>query len=276
MTPVARNEDRQTSGVEARDRSTRVHRGGHDVGIAEAHERFGGVDIPATLAGMLAAVGTFVVLSGIAAGAGSIGYQSGLDEAEELSLGGFIAGLVVLFLAFLVGGWVAGRMARYDGGRNGLVTALWFLLLVAGLAALGAWAGERYEDELADLDLPRWFEDNARTTTAIITGLVALAVVLLAGFLGGTLGGRYHRRADEVIAATRDGGVGSVHGGEPEVADRRGAADPDVTRVRPGDSTETEAYGGERMPADSRADAPGRTVPSTGQVPPQGRPESRR
>ncbi len=158
-------------------------------GVAEAHRRFGGLDVPATLAGMVAALGTLVVLSGIAAGAGTIGYQSGLDDTDDLSLGGFIAGMVVLFLAFLVGGWVAGRMARYDGGRNGLVSALWFVLLVAGLAALGAWAGDRYEDEFTDLDLPRWFEDNARTTTAVITGLVAVVVALLAGFLGGRRGG---------------------------------------------------------------------------------------
>ncbi|MEJ7844170.1 MAG: TIGR04086 family membrane protein [Acidimicrobiales bacterium] len=174
-------------------------------GVAEAHRRFGGLDVPATLAGMVAALGTLVVLSGIAAGAGTIGYQSGLDDTDDLSLGGFIAGMVVLFLAFLVGGWVAGRMARYDGGRNGLVSALWFVLLVAGLAALGAWAGDRYEDEFTDLDLPRWFEDNARTTTAVITGLVAVVVALLAGFLGGMRGGRYHRKADEVIAGA--GGV---------------------------------------------------------------------
>lgn len=271
---MARNDDRRTSGVEVRDRSTRVRRAGHDVGIAEARERFGGIDIPATLAGMLAAVGTFVVLSGIAAGVGSIGYQSGLDEAEELSLGGFIAGLVVLFLAFLVGGWVAGRMARYDGGRNGLVTALWFLLLVAGLAALGAWAGDRYDEELTDLDLPRWFEDNARTTTAIITGLVALAVVLFAGFLGGTLGGRYHRRADEVIAATRDGGIGGVRHEEHEVAHGHDA-DTEVTRARPGDGDETGMYRGPDAPAATRTDA-GQGGARVGRTPLRGRPETRR
>lgn len=216
---MARNKDRDNTRTEpVRARSVRDQQSpdqtfwerpnGNRAGVAEAHRRFGGLDLPATLAGMVAALGTLVVLSGIAAGAGTIGYQSGLDDTDDLSLGGFIAGLVVLFLAFLVGGWVAGRMARYDGGRNGLVAALWFVLLVAGLAALGAWAGDRYDEEFTDLDLPRWFEDNARTTTAVITGLVAVVVALLAGFLGGTLGGRYHRKADEVIVGA--GGAGGV------------------------------------------------------------------
>lgn len=213
---MARNRDRDDTRTEPmRGRSVREQQtpdqtfwegpSDHRAGVAEAHRRFGGLDIPATLAGMVAALGTLVVLSGLAAGVGTIGYQSGLDDTDDLSLGGFIAGMVVLFLAFLVGGWVAGRMARYDGGRNGLVAALWFVLLVAGLAALGAWAGDRYDEEFTDLDLPRWFEDNARTTTAVITGLVAVVVALLAGFLGGTRGGRYHRKADEVIVSTPGG-----------------------------------------------------------------------
>ena len=178
-----------------------------DVGVAEARHRFGGVDIPATLAGMLAALGTAVVLGGLLAGAGAFGYQLGLeDAATKLSVGGLIGGLVTLFAAFLVGGWVAGRVARYNGGLNGLLTALWFVLLAAAMAALGAWAGDKY-NVFANVNLPQWFSRNARATAAILSGLVALAVMLGAGWLGGWLGERYHRRADSVVAGSRPGAI---------------------------------------------------------------------
>ena len=41
----------------------------------------------------------------------------------------------------------------------------------------------------------------------LMGGLVALAVMLGAGWLGGRLGERYHRRADSVVAPTRSGAV---------------------------------------------------------------------
>ena len=185
----------------------RVSDANGDVGVAEARHRFGGVDIPATLAGMLAALGTAVLLGGLLSGAGAFGYQLGLkDAATKLSLGGLIGGLVTLFLAFLIGGWVAGRVARYNGGINGLLTALWFVLLAAATAALGAWAGDKY-DVFSNVNLPQWFSRNARGAAAILSGLVALAVMLGAGWLGGRLGERYHRRADSVVARTRPGAI---------------------------------------------------------------------
>ena len=186
----------------------RVSDASGDVGVAEARHRFGGVDIPATLAGMLAALGTAVLLGGVLSGAGAFGYQLGLkDAATKLSVGGLIGGLVTLFLAFLIGGWVAGRVARYNGGLNGLLTALWFVLLAAAMAALGAWAGDKY-NVFSNVNLPQWFSHNARGATAILSGLVALAVMLGAGWLGGWLGERYHCRADSVVARTRPGAVG--------------------------------------------------------------------
>jgi hypothetical protein len=179
----------------------------HDVGVVEARERFGGVDVPATLAGMLAALGMAVVLAGLLTGAGAFGYQLGLkDAATKLSLWGLVGGVVTLFVAFLIGGWVAGRVARYNGGLNGLLTALWFVLLAALMGALGAWLGDRY-NVFANVQLPQWFSRNALGTAAVISGLVALGVMFAAGWLGGWLGERYHRRADSLVARTRPGAI---------------------------------------------------------------------
>jgi hypothetical protein len=188
--------------VSVRDEGVRA-RQRRDEGVAEARRRFGGLDVPASLAGTLCALGLTVLLAGLLTGAGRIGYQSGVADSDTtLSAGGLIGGLVVLFLAFLTGGWVAGRMARYDGGRNGLMTAVWFLLLAAAVSVLGAWLGDKY-DFFADVHLPQWFSDNARSAKAIASGIVALVVMLLAGLFGGVLGARYHRRADDLIAHNR-------------------------------------------------------------------------
>lgn len=179
-----------------------MRRAQRDPGIIRARDDFGGIDVPATLAGTMAALGTAVLLGGLLAGAGSFGYQQGV-VGEDLSLGGLIAGLVTLLIAFLVGGWVAGRMARYDGGRNGLMTALWFVVLAAVAGALGAWVGSEY-DVFSDVQLPQWFSGDATTWQAVLTGAVAIVVMFVAGFLGGTSGARYHRKADRLILDTHD------------------------------------------------------------------------
>jgi hypothetical protein len=183
-------------------------------GIERARERFGGFDVPAQLTGMLVAVALTLLLGGIAGAIiGSIAYQTGLQgNLDDISLGSLITGLVVLFLAFLLGGWTAGRIARYDGGRNGVMTAVWFLVLTAILAALGIWFGTQY-NVVGNVDLPNWFDawfsSDKVTTGAAISGIAAVLVSLLGGFLGGLWGQRFHKRADETIARTRSGGITS-------------------------------------------------------------------
>src|SRR5215218_7245116 len=123
---------RRPAAVEARGKGVRVTRVAGDVGVAEAHRRFGGVDVPASLAGTLCALGTTVLLAGVVAGAGTVGYQRGVrSDGSSLSVAGLVGGLVILLVGFGLGGWVAGRMARYDGVQNGLLTGVWFVVLAA-------------------------------------------------------------------------------------------------------------------------------------------------
>lgn len=171
--------------------------------LEEAERRFGGFDLPAAFAGMLAGLGLTVLLAGIAAAAGSISYSNGADS-DELASSGLVTGMAVLLVAFLVGGWVAGRMARYDGVLNGLTCAGLFLLLMAGMSGIGQWADSEW-DFFADVRLPQWFTD-AGTTSTVVTAGVGIAVVLLAAALGGAWGGRYHRKADALIVSGDTGG----------------------------------------------------------------------
>ncbi len=179
-----------------------------DVGVREARERFGGLDLPATFVGMLTALGLLIVASGLVAAAlGAIGYQRGLKNTPtELSVASLVGGLILLLVAFLVGGWAAGRIARYDGARNGLMTGVWTLVLGAIVSALAAWLGQKY-DVLRNVDLPQWFSTDSLTVGGIVSAIVAIAAMLVGGLLGGILGERYHRRADAAIVATRPGGV---------------------------------------------------------------------
>jgi hypothetical protein len=159
-------------------------------------------DVLATIAGALAALGTFLLLSSLlGAAAGTIGYQTGV-EGRDLSVGGLIGGLVVLFLSCLVGGWVAGRIARHRGALHGLVSPLWLLLLAGLLALLAAIFGDDL-DVTDDVGLPDWFSRDALTTGAIITGLLALGLMLLGGWLGGKLAERHRERSSVAVVETR-------------------------------------------------------------------------
>jgi hypothetical protein len=198
-TEAREREAREAETIEHRERTT-VHP------IAAAHDRFGGIDIPASLVGMLTGLAVLVLLGGlVGAAVGAIGYQTGLsgDTVEDISTASLIGGLVVLAIAYLIGGWTAGRIARYDGARNGLMTGVWTVVLAGALSALAAWLGSEY-DVFANVELPQWFDRDAFTTAAIASGAIAIATMLVAGLLGGLWGTRYHRLADETILDARE------------------------------------------------------------------------
>ena len=154
--------------------------------------------------GWLSANGLAVLLVALLSAAGvAFGLAQGVDtadeaaeQAESLGIGGGIAILVVLFLAYLAGGYVAGRMARFDGARQGVAVWLIGLLVVLVLAAAGAILGAQY-NVLHQLNLPRIPVDEGTATTAGIVTLVAiLLVTLLGALIGGKIGERYHRKVD--------------------------------------------------------------------------------
>lgn len=185
-------------------------------GIDWVRGRFGGLDTGATLAGAFAALGITVLLGGIFAGAGRVVYVNGLRDAPTAAAGSVIAGLAVIVVAFLVGGWVAGRMARYDGGRNGMVTAVWFILFAAATSALGALLGESY-NVFAGQHLPQWFTASARTPEAVVSAAIALLLMIGAGYVGGLVGDRYHRRIDRMVAGLTPVDVPTETGAGPRV-----------------------------------------------------------
>ncbi|GAB3302631.1 hypothetical protein GCM10027451_06820 [Geodermatophilus aquaeductus] len=171
------------------------------------HERFGGIKWGAAFFGWLSANGLAVILLALLSAAGvalgltqvsSVGQAAdqATAQADTIGVAGGIALLVVLFLAYLAGGYVAGRMARFDGVRQGVAVWVIGLLVVVVLAVLGAVLGHEY-NVLSQLNLPSIpISGDTLTTAGIIAGIAALLVTLLDAVLGGTLGTRYHRKVD--------------------------------------------------------------------------------
>ena len=104
----------------------------------------------------------------------------------------------MLLAAYYCGGYVAGRMARFNGPRQGLGVWLIGLVVTIALAVAGALFGAEY-NVLSGLNLPRIPVGEGSLTTA---GLIALAAVivgtLLAAIAGGKAGTHFHRKVDRV------------------------------------------------------------------------------
>ena len=164
--------------------------------VAVQEAQFGGIAWGAAFFGWLSATGLAVLLVALVSAADvALGLTEGAS-AGEVGLGGAVALLVVLFLSYLAGGYVAGRMARFTGIRQGLVVwlvGLVVVLLVSGAAAL---LGSEY-NVLARLELPRIpVGEGTATTAGLVTLAAAAAASLLGALLGGGLGTRYHRKVD--------------------------------------------------------------------------------
>ena len=110
--------------------------------------------------------------------------------------------MAVALIAYFAGGYVAGRMSRFDGARQGIVTWIWAIVAVVVLAILGAVAGSEY-NLFGGIDLPRIPVDEGSLTAGGAITLVAIAIgTLLAAIAGGKAGERYHRRVDAPATRT--------------------------------------------------------------------------
>ncbi len=174
-------------------------------GHAEARDRFGGINWGAGFFGWLVAIGITILLTSIVgavvAAVGSNANISQSDAERQAGTIGITAAvvlLVVLALAYFTGGYVAGRMSRFDGGKQGL--AVWVIGLVVTLLAIAAGAIFGNEYNIFDrVDLPRMpISTDQLSWGGIITALAVILLTLLAAMAGGKLGHRYHDKVDRV------------------------------------------------------------------------------
>jgi hypothetical protein len=166
-------------------------------------QAFGGaIQWEAAFFGLLAAIGLAVTLAAVTAAGGIAAgltefREPAADQLEELSFAGGVLLVVIVALAFAAGGYVAARMARFDGWRQGL--GVWALSVLMGLAvAVAVWIAAGQLNPLDSLSLPDLPVDEGPLGEG---GGIALAltafVALVAGVAGGALGERFHRAVDE-------------------------------------------------------------------------------
>src|SRR5207237_5880466 len=121
------------------------------------------------------AVGMATILVAIAAAAGAaIGLGKGSASANDAGTIGIVGGallVAVLAIAYFCGGYVAGRMSRFDGGRQGFGAWVVGLVLTLAIGAAGAIFGSQY-NVLNQLHLPRIPIDEGSLATG---GAIALA-----------------------------------------------------------------------------------------------------
>lgn len=185
--------------------------------VAAEKERFGGIKWGSAFFGWLTAIGMTVLLSALAtaigvglgsantANAGEAADQAA-QNAQTLGIVGGIVLAVILLLAYYCGGYVAGRMARFDGVKQGLAVWLWGIVIAIIVAILVAVAGSKF-DILGNLGgVPQIPVDGSALTASGLIGLaIALLIPLIGAILGGKAGMHYHRKIDQVGVDHRTG-----------------------------------------------------------------------
>jgi amino acid transporter len=174
--------------------------------VERERREYGGFKFGSAFFGWLTATGTAVILTALVAATGAAiglgvtnGDTSNVDDSQAATIGiiGAIALIVVLFVAYFCGGYVAGRMARFDGLRQGLAVWLWAVAIAIVVAIVGAIAGSQF-NVLANIDsFPRIpINEGDLTVTGIITAIVVALASLAGALLGGVAGMRFHRKVD--------------------------------------------------------------------------------
>ena len=195
--------------------------------VAAQKGRYGGIKWGSAFFGWLTATGTGLLLTAVAAAAGAatglartpagaagvVGEATQAAEnpatASAIGLTSGVVLLAVLFVSYYCGGYVAGRMARFHGARQGMAVWLWAVLATVVVAMLGVLA-EAWFDVLATVGaLPQLpiVEGLLPTGGGIVAALAALVVSLVGAVLGGLAGMRFHRRVDRAAGREEPQGI---------------------------------------------------------------------
>lgn len=194
---------------------------------------FGSFSILSVLAGVVCAYGTFAVVAAIAgAVTDALGVTADFrtDDWTSNAAGAAAVTAVVLLVAYLFGGYVAGRMARRAALLHGL--AVFATSLVVGAIAGGLVTGladdADVEQNLRSIGIPTTTDQV--NEVAIAGALVSLAAILLGSLVGSWLGERWHSKL-----ARR--AVDPAYGPQADAWDRAAAAEYDAHRRAERDRT---------------------------------------
>lgn len=155
----------------------------------------GPISLTSVAAGLLVAYGAFLIIGAIV---GSVVNAIGIDvnvsstDYEQLAIVGGLIAAGVLFLSYLFGGYVAGRMARRRGVLHGVLVLVLGIAVVLALAAVTSAADntQSLRDALGNLGVPTTAAQYGNALS--VAGIAALVAVVIGSLLGGQLGERWH------------------------------------------------------------------------------------
>lgn len=162
---------------------------------------YGGVDWLASFLGFVFAAVAGGIFAAIAALVlVPLGFSLEIGSGGVMEITTLVVLAVLIFFTYFFGGYVAGRLARFDGGRNGAMSVVWGIVVGALLLALGGiLPGALFQtvrDFLTETIAPAVMGllGSGIIGLAVIVG--AIVVALLGGLAGGRLGSRYHAEID--------------------------------------------------------------------------------
>lgn len=169
---------------------------------------FGAFSVTSVLAGVLVAYGAFAMLAGLATAAvDALNIDTDITtDWERLGTSGGLVVAGLLFLSYLFGGYVAGRMARRNGLAHGAGVLILGLIVVAAVAALARSASDpdTVLENLRSLGIPTTSDEYGQAGT--VAGIASLVALVIGSLLGGALGERWHAR---LFARAADPTVGA-------------------------------------------------------------------
>ena len=222
-----------------------------EVALAPGDVR-GGVSAGAVLTGVVVAFGALFILSALIT---ALLVALGLQEAEvsrgeavDVTIGTGIGLVVAQLLAYLWGGYTAGRMGRGAGAVNGLLVALTALFVAVVVAAIATSVGSSVDVDLPfRVDLPfspqSLASDGSLREWGAGLAIAALVAMFLGAILGGAFGSRWHRKLErdhyeQAVARTEPGPTARPEAAEPRRSERpepgAAAAEPPTERLQPG------------------------------------------
>ena len=160
----------------------------------------GGVSGGAVLTGVVVSFGAMFLMSALVGGVltatGVVADDVGTGEAIEVGIGAGIVLVLAQFLAYLWGGYTAGRMGRGAGAANGLLVPLVAIVLAVVVGAVVASLGAS-----ANLNLPYStnrlpLDDDVLVDWGMAISIGALVAMFLGGLIGGILGSRWHTKLE--------------------------------------------------------------------------------
>ncbi|HJT37187.1 MAG TPA: hypothetical protein VJ818_02075 [Actinomycetota bacterium] len=186
----------------------------HETAVYERQGRWadvrGGLSLAAGITGALVAMGAMVIFLAITAGAliaagvinkNATAQTSSIVRATILTGVGLV---VAQFIAYLWGGYTAGRMARGAGAANGFLVPLLAILIAAGVGALVRWLGTtahlNYAFQTTRLPIDR----DLKIHLGMGIGIASVLAMFVGGIAGGVRGAWWHRKLERSAMQATD------------------------------------------------------------------------